>query len=139
MSDTLEPAAADPLAAFRAKDGSKDKPPSHFEESDPNLYHLVSGSRACYRLRIIREDGSYFSILYDDIHTLEGTEDGTKLTLCIKGGLLVTLVGKHLIQLADRLEECAVRKLYLYNPVIHKLKGGTSPIITHLMESSPKR
>lgn len=88
------------------------------EEEDPNLYDLIRGGRrqSYLRLCIIRMDGSYFSIHHDDIHTLEGTADGKTLSLCIRGGLVVTLTGEHLTVLADYLGERKVKKIYAFNP-----------------------
>jgi hypothetical protein len=109
----------------------------HLEDDDAHFYHLTQGDRrGYYRLRIVREDGSYFSVLYDDIHTLEGSADGTKLTLCVKGGLLVTLIGERLETLADYLDECRVRKLYIFQPGARTLKDAKGPVILSIVETS---
>lgn len=107
-----------------------------FDKDDNTVYTLVPFNKESYaRLRIVRDDGSYFSVFHDDVHTLEGTEDGTKLTLCIKGGLLVTLEGENLVKLAHYLEDAEIRKLYCYQPSIHKLRDTSVPIIHRIVES----
>jgi hypothetical protein len=97
---------------------------------DERVYNLIGGTRPRRRLRIVRgEGGSYFSIAYDDIHTLEGTADGKLLSLLIKGGLAITLTGERLIALADRLDEAKTRVLYVYQPHLHTLKNPITPVI----------
>ncbi len=97
---------------------------------DERVYNLIGGTRPRRRLRIVREGGSYFSLSYEDIHTLEGTADGKMLSLLIRGGLAVTLTGERLIALADRLDEAKTRVLYVYQPHLHSLKNPTTPVIT---------
>jgi hypothetical protein len=108
------------------------------EPENPKIYNLLRGSRPRRRLRIVREDGSYFSIGYDDIQTLEGTADGRLLTLIIRGGLLVTLSGEMLSALADRLDEEKVIKLYCYREEQHAMRDASSPIITAIREEVPQ-
>jgi hypothetical protein len=107
------------------------------DEEDPRFYNLIRGEKKGYHmLEIVREDGSYFCVLYHDIHTLEGTADGTKLTLCIKGGLLVTLVGERLKTLCEYLKAWRVCKLYRYEPEKQNLKDEHAPIVWQIIEMS---
>ncbi len=107
-------------------------------EEDPRFYNLIRGDRKGYHmLEIVREDDSYICVSYHDIHSLEGTADGTNLTLCIKGGLMVTLVGERLKMLAEYLKEWRVSKVYLYQPGIQKLKDEKAPVIRAIVETSP--
>lgn len=116
-----------------------------YAKEDPSIYDLIrGGSRKGYhRLRIVRADGSYFSIHHDDVHTLEGTADGTALSLCIRGGLIVTVKGERLVILADYLEECRVRKLYAFDPKKHRFKEGADrervPVIHEIREDMTGR
>ena len=117
---------------------------SHFDvdtdhgSEDETTYNILSNirdnKRLRKRLRIVRDDGSYYSFPYDDIHTIEGTPDGKYLTLIIRGGRLVTLEGERLKTLADYLDDYKICKLYLYNPRIHTLKDKKTPVITSIME-----
>lgn len=112
-------------------------------EDNPDLYHLTRGGnrRGYHRLRIIRNDGSAFSVLYGDVHTLEMTADGTRLTLLLKNGLAVTLTGERLTALADYLEEQHVRRVYVYDPAKHHFKEGIAreriPVIHDITEDMP--
>ena len=117
-------------------------PKSRFEaeenEDDPRFYNLVRGDKKGYHmLEIVREDGSYFCVSYYDIHTMEGTADGTKLTLCIKGGLLVTFSGERLKTLCEYLAAWRVRTVYRYESGKQQIKDEDTPIVRAIEESSP--
>lgn len=103
-----------------------------------NGVHYLSrhSSNSFQRLRIERKDGSSFAIFYDDIHTIELTPDGTRLGICIRGGMLITLVGERLNLLADYLDESRIKHIYIYNPQRHLLKEAenVSPLIHDIVE-----
>jgi hypothetical protein len=50
---------------------------------------------------------------------------------------MVTLIGRNLERLADYLEECNVRKLYVYRPIRQKVTEPTAPVITFIIEATP--
>ena len=130
------------LAAMR-EDRRGTSPDIDDEDDDPDLYHLTRGGnrRGYNRLRIVRADGSAFSVLYGDVHTMEMTADGTLLTLMLKNGIAVKLTGERLTVLADYLEEQHVRRLHIYDPAKHRFKEGIPqdkiPVIREIKEYAP--
>lgn len=76
-----------------------------------------------------------------DVSAIEGTANGTKLVLCIKGGLMVALTGENLTVLADYLEEFRTCKLYAFDPKKHRFKEGSdrekTPAIHDIKEDAP--
>jgi hypothetical protein len=130
------------LAAM-IEEGRKTAQDSDGEYDDPDLYCLTRGGnrRGYHRLRLVRADGSAFSVLYADIHTMEMMADGTRLTLLLKNGLAVTLTGERLTVLADYLEEQHVRRLHIYDPAKHRFKEGIPqdriPVIREIKEYVP--
>jgi hypothetical protein len=97
------------------------------ELGDGAYYLSRKSSKSFQRLRIERKDGSSFAIFYDDIHTIELTADGTQLGLCIRGGLLITLVGERLNLLADYLDESRIGRICIYDAQRHLLKEPEKP------------
>jgi hypothetical protein len=116
------------------KEGQAKKAEAAGEISADESRYRLFGNKPRRRIRLIRESGDYYSIHYDDIHTIEGTASGTLLTVIIKGGLLWELRGKHLATLANYLDEYRVIKLYVYDPARHTLEDENAPIITKITE-----
>jgi hypothetical protein len=107
------------------------------DELDEGAYYLSrKSSKSFQRLRIERKDGSSFALFYDEIHTIELAADGRQLGLCIRGGLLITLVGERLNLLADHLDESRIRRISIYDAQRHLLKEPEkpSPLIHDIIE-----
>ena len=90
-------------------------------------------------LRLIRDNGSYYSVHYSDIYTIEGEANGEYLSILFKGGRMWCLEGKHLHRLADAIEDWRAHRLYVYNSNIHRLRDPGDPIITRIIEELPPK
>jgi hypothetical protein len=106
--------------------------------NNEKTYRLTS-EKPRRMIRLEREDGSYYSVHYTDIFTLEGNPTGEFLSLLVKGSAMWHLEGKNLKRLADMIEEWRVPRLYVYNPEVHNLSNATDPIITSISEEQVAR
>jgi hypothetical protein len=108
------------------------------ETDDPKLYKLLRELPNRNRMRIIRGDGSYSSLSYDDLQSLEGSGDGRVLSLIIRGGLVIHLQGERLMRVADYLEGERGIELIAYDPKRHTHKADDTPIIHSIVETVMK-
>ena len=108
------------------------------DEMNERNYRLTS-EKPRRMVRLVREDGSFYSVHYADIFTLEGNPTGEYLSVILRGGMMWHLEGKNLHRLADAIEDFRAARLYVYDSALHQEGNASDPVITRISEKLPAK